>query len=135
VKLTINSELSLKGAQIALARQWKKDKFIVMTIQKQQRTLTQNKAIHVLFDMIAYELKSNKLDIKKTLRHDFAIPWTAETVKELIWKPVQQAMFETESTKELTTDQVSKVFDVIRDHLYDITIGEIDLEFPSKDNM
>lgn len=138
MKLVINSEISLKEAQIQLARQWKKDKFLIVNIDKQQRTLTQNKAIHVLFEMISYKLKANKMDIAKTLKQNFMIPWSAEAVKELMWKPVQLSMFGTHSTKELTTEQVSEVFEAIRDHLFNITVNcehQIDLEFPSKDNL
>lgn len=135
MRYVINSELSLKEAQIGLAREWKKDKFLIMSTQKQQRTLTQNKAIHVFFDILAYELNDKDLTIKETLKQNFSIPWSEKTVKELIWKPVQFKMYETESTRELTTDQVSKVFNVIREHIFDLTCGEIDLEFPSKDNL
>lgn len=135
MKIVINSEISLKEAQIVLERKWKKDKFLILTIEKQQRTLSQNKSIHLYCDMLAYELKSVGFDIRKTLREDFQIPWDKDSVKKLMWHPVQKSMFGTTSTAQLTTDQVSKVYEVIRKHIYELTIGEVDVLFPSRDNM
>lgn len=135
MKLIVNSELSLKEAQIELAREWKLKKFLVVNIEKQQRTLTQNKAMHLYFSMLAYELNISGFDLKKTLRKDFEILWTETSIKELIWKPVQQNMFDSDSTTKLTTDQVSQVYDVIRNHILEITIGEVDVLFPDKENM
>jgi len=135
MKILINSELSLKEAQILLEQRWKKDKYLILTLEKQQRTLTQGKSIHLYCDMLAYELTSIGFDIRKTLREDFQIPWDKDSVKKLMWHPVQKAMFGTDSTAQLTTDQVSKVYEVIRKHIFDITIGEVDVLFPSKENM
>ena len=134
MQLTINSEISLLEAQVILEQQWKLNRFLILTLERQQRTLTQNKAIHLYFKMLAYELNTSGYDIKKTLRQDFEIQWNEASIKELIWKPVQTALFGTGSTKKLTTDQVSKVYDVIHDHLLTITVGEVDVQFPSKEN-
>lgn len=134
MRIIINSELSLIEAKITLDRKFRKDKFLVLNIEKQQRTLTQNKAMHLYFSMLAYELHDKDYDIKKTLKHNFEIEWNETSIKELIWKPVQQSLFGTDSTKKLTTDQVSQVYDVIHKHILEITIGEVDVLFPSKEN-
>lgn len=132
MKIIINSELSLKEAQMMLAKRWRKDKYLALTIEKQQRTLSQGKAIHLYCDMLAWELSSKGLDIRKTLKTDFEIPWDKDSVKQLMWHPVQKAMFGTASTAKLTTDQVSKVYDVINRKM--ATEFGISLEFPSKEN-
>jgi hypothetical protein len=82
-----------------------------------QRTSQQNRAMHKYCAMLSDALDSAGLDIKATLREDFSIPWTPERVKELIWKPVQLAMYDKESTTELDTREVSAVYDVINRHL------------------
>ena len=137
MKLLINSEITLAEAKAELTRLWKKDKYLILTVQKQQRTLTQNAALHVLFNIIARDLNANKMTIKETLRSDFSIPWSSDSVKELIWKEVQRKLYNTESTTELSTDQVNEVFEAIREHLFNITANaefQIDLEFPSKES-
>lgn len=133
MKLIINSELSLAEAQMELAIKFKEGKYIVCSIEKQQRTLTQNKAIHLYCKMLAYELTAAGLDIAKTMKADFEIPWSENAVKELIWKPVQAAMFNIDSTTKLTTEKVSQVYDVVNRHISDK--HGISVLFPSKDNL
>lgn len=82
-----------------------------------QRTLKQNKAIHVLFELMAEELNTAGLDMKRTLKPEVDIPWTGVTVKEYLWRPVQQAQFNKKSTTELSTSEVDKVFETINRHI------------------
>lgn len=77
------------------------------------RTIQQNKAIHVLFEMIAEELNRAGLDMRKALKPDVELPWNKDTVKEYIWKPVQQAQLLKKSTTELTSKEIDEVFDTI----------------------
>ena len=97
--------------------------------QERQRTLQQNKAIHVLFDLLAEELNTAGLDMRKTLKASIDIPWNRETVKEYLWRPIQKAQLRKKSTTELTTKDIDKVFETLNRHL-----GErfsIHVEFPS----
>lgn len=75
------------------------------------RTLQQNKALHKYFELLATELNDAGLDMKKVITVD--VPWSAETIKEWIWKPVQKAQLLKESTTELTTDEVNKVYETV----------------------
>ncbi len=50
----------------------------------------------------------------------------------MIWAPIQEVMYETTSTTELETDQVSKVYDVINKHT--IEKMNVNVEFPSKES-
>lgn len=82
-----------------------------------QRTKQQNKALHVLFTLLANTLNENGLDMKKTLKPTVEIPWSGPSVKEYLWRPVQQAQFNKKSTTELTTVEIDEVFDTINKHL------------------
>lgn len=82
-----------------------------------QRTLQQNKALHVLFQLLADELNNNGLDMRKTLKPSVDIPWTGRNVKEFLWRPVQELQLNKKSTTELTTVEIDKVFDTINKHL------------------
>lgn len=95
----------------------------------QQRTERQNRALHLLFKVLAQELNLAGLDMRKTLKPDVEIPWTPANVKEFIWRPIQFAQLGKESTTELTTADIDKVFDTLVRHL-----GQkfgMSLEFPS----
>lgn len=78
-----------------------------------KRTGQQNKAMHKFFSLLADALNSAGLDIKQTLKEDFEIPWNEHTVKELIWRPVQMAMYNIESTTNLDKMQVSDIYETI----------------------
>lgn len=94
-----------------------------------QRTLTQNKALHKFYQLLADELNDAGLDQRKVLKPSVDIPWTRQAVKEQIWRPVQEAQLGKRSTTELTTTEIDQVFDTITRHL-----GEkfgISIQFPS----
>ena len=101
------------------------------TDQKPVRTLTQNRSLHKYFSMLAESLNNAGLDVKKTMRHDVDIPWTETLIKELIWRKVQSAMFDIDSTAKLDTAQISQVYEVINLHISQ-TFG-VSVMFPSKD--
>lgn len=81
------------------------------------RTTQQNKAIHVFFELLAEELNNAGLDMKRTLKESVDIPWTATSVKEYLWKPVQESMVGKKSTTELSTTDVNKIYEVLNRHL------------------
>ena len=96
-----------------------------------QRTSQQNKALHKYFTLLADELNAAGYDMRKTLQESIDIPWTPTNIKSFLWKPVQEAMLEKESTTELTTKDIDMIYDVINK-----TIGErtgVHVPFPSKD--
>lgn len=82
----------------------------------ERRTLQQNRAIHKFFELLADDLNSAGLDMKRTLKPQADIPWTPITVKEYLWKPIQDAMLHKESTTELTTKEISQVYEVLIRH-------------------
>jgi len=82
-----------------------------------QRTVRQNKALHVLFRLLAETLNDNGLDMRKTLKPGIDIPWSPESAKEYLWRPVQEAQLNKKSTTELTTKEIDEVFDTINKHL------------------
>ena len=84
---------------------------------KDKRTTQQNKALHKYCEMLAESLNDAGLDLRKTLRHDIEVPWTKDLVKEYLWRPIQEAMTEKESTTDLTTVEPSEIHTVLSRHL------------------
>ncbi len=92
------------------------------------RTLQQNKALHLYFRLVAEALNEAGLDIRAVLKPEVEIPWSPGAVKEFLWRPVQKILLQKESTRSLTTSDIDKVYDVVNAHLAKHGIHE---PFPS----
>lgn len=82
-------------------------------VEVEQRTNRQNAAFHVLFQNIADHCLSHGIDQKVVINNfqKFETPVTPESVKET-WRIIQYNMYNTYSTKDMTTAQVDKVYEV-----------------------
>jgi len=79
-----------------------------------KRTEQQNKALHLFFEHLAIELNLAGLPIKKVLEKSVDIDWSAESCKEILWKPIQKAVLNKSSTTEL--DKIAEI-DLVWEHL------------------
>ena len=95
-----------------------------------KRTLQQNKAMHKYFELLAEALNDAGLDMKTVLKPAIEIPWTKESVKNHLWRPVQQIMMDIESTADISTIDPTVIKQVIDRHLAD-NHGFIGPEWPS----
>lgn len=82
-----------------------------------KRTARQSRALHVLFRLLADTLNENGLDMRKTLKPTVDIPWSPASAKEFLWRPIQKAQLNKQSTTALTTKEIDEVFDTINRHL------------------
>ena len=82
-----------------------------------QRTLTQNAALHLLFTRLAEAMDAAGYDVTHVLKHDADIPWNPVLVKELLWRPVMEAMTEKFSTTELDRVEIGHIYEVLNRHL------------------
>ncbi len=82
------------------------------------RSGTQNNALHLGLEFIARELNEKGLDMRKVIKPEIDIPWTTESVKEFLWRPIQKAMTGKKSTTELNkSNEISDIWDVLMRHL------------------
>ena len=98
-----------------------------------QRTKLQNRSLHKYFELLADELNNAGLDMRKVLKPSIAIPWSAKTVKNCLWREVQNAQLIKKSTTQLDTAEISKIYDTLNRHL-----GEkfgVHVPFPSIDDL
>lgn len=79
-----------------------------------KRTYTQNRALHKYFELLADELNGAGYSVQLFLKQAIDLDWSKNSVKELIWRPVQKAMIKKGSTTDL--DKVSDI-DLIYEHL------------------
>lgn len=79
------------------------------------RSSQQNKSIHLYLEMLADALdrEGHTLqDVVKEIKKAEIRP-TKENLKEVIWKPMMKALFNKESTTELSTGEVDRVYEAI----------------------
>lgn len=81
--------------------------------QPKQRTLNQNSALHAGFTAIANVLNETGRDMRAVLKPDVDIPWTCETVKEYLYRPILQAYTGKKSTTEMDKFQPGEVWDIM----------------------
>lgn len=92
-----------------------------------KRTLKQNNALHLWLHDVAELLNEAGMDMRKTLKPEYEIPWTRDSAKEHIWKPIQKLMLDKDSTSECDTSQYNKVYQVLCRHFsekHGITLPE-----------
>ena len=97
--------------------------------KERQRTKLQNRALHKFFALLAEELNDAGYDMKKTLKPEIDIPWSKDTIKEYLWRPIQEAQLRKCSTTQLNTKEIDKIYNTLNRH-----IGErfgIHVPFPS----
>lgn len=110
------------------------DKAVLATFTdyKPERTLTQNKAMHKYFSLLANAFNDAGYTVEKVLTKPLNISWTEHLVKDILWRQVQEAMYGKKSTKELERVEVSKVYEEINN--YTASSLGVHVPFPSKEN-
>ena len=102
-----------------------------LLLKEKQRTLKQNSAIHKYLEMVARELQNQSQTMQGVVEK---ISWTEITptlksVKEVLWRPIQETVVGKKSTTELTTAEVNKVYEIIS--MFLAKEFEISLPFPN----
>jgi len=84
-----------------------------MKFTKSQRTIKQNRALHKYFELVAGTLNEAGLDMRKTLKPEIDIPWSKESVKEYLWRPIQKAQLQKRSTTELDRKDINIIYETL----------------------
>tara|TARA_R110000782_G_C14619267_1_gene393049 strand:+ start:191 stop:601 length:411 start_codon:yes stop_codon:yes gene_type:complete len=95
-----------------------------------KRSAKQNRALHKLFVIMCEQLNELGMEFQYTgvKGSAMSVMYTPTIVKDLFWRPIQLALFGIESTKDINTEQINKIVDVISKFF-----GErgVVVEFPS----
>lgn len=99
----------------------------------EQRTPKQNDSLHLYLTMVAHELENQGQTMNDVVKKydKIEIPATKSSVKEIIWKPIQEATLGKRSTTELTSKEINDVYQIVAGFLA-MSFG-IDLPFPSQE--
>ena len=88
----------------------------VIKSDKAVRSILQNSSIYLYFTLLCVALNDAGLDmivVLKALSKNAEIPWSPTAIKERLWRPVQKHTYDTDSTTQLETDQVSIVYEAL----------------------
>jgi hypothetical protein len=129
---TVNSERSRDEFIKHAAELYDKHKFVTFsyTIAK-QRTMAQNNALHLWLGQLAQVLNEGGMDMKKLLKPEVDIPWTVQSAKEYLWRPIQKAMLGKDSTRDPERQEYTQIYETICRHLA-ATHGIKAPEWPTK---
>ena len=78
---------------------------------KENRTNQQNRAMRKYFMLMSEALNDAGLEFEQVLT--MPVSWSPDLFKELCWDKVMETMTDKKSTAKLTTDEVSKIYDVL----------------------
>lgn len=125
--MIINSDKALEEAIKEIARLYKENRYLIIDIKKgSQRTPPQNRSLHKYCELLSDELNNAGYTIAKILTKPLDISWSKHTVKELLWRTVQKAILDKDSTTKLSRSEVSQVYDELNNIMatrYGITVG------------
>ena len=132
-RFDINSKENLEEFVQVIIEEWKINQSVTVewSIGK-KRTNAQNNALQVYCRELAEAFSDRGLDMKRVLKKEIDIPWTQDSVREYLWKPLQKAVIQKESTTDANTNEYSKVYDVLNRHIAD-KYG-FSVPFPSREN-
>jgi hypothetical protein len=99
------------------------------------RTQAQNRAIHLYCGMMSERLNDGGYTYFMFLEHlrrvGVGVPWDQEKVKHA-WKIIQLAMIGHDKTRNLKTEEVSKVYEVTNERFADL--AGVSIPFPDRFN-
>ena len=96
------------------------------------RTDQQRKGIEVYCRELAEALNDAGYEMKAVLAvKQVDVPWNQDRVKDILWRPIQMALLEKESTTKLEKSEVDQVYEVLNRHIAS-NFG-VHIPFPSRD--
>lgn len=89
-----------------------------VTVELVEDTCTpaQFNAAHAWFEMCAATLNAAGLDMKRGTKATYSLPWTKQSFKDYIWKPLQLVMTGKESSKDGGKMEYPEVSETITRH-------------------
>lgn len=106
--------------------------FAVDMNPERKRTSKQNSSLHVYCRKLADALNNAGLDMRRVMKPEYELPWSTYSVKDFLWRPIQDAILRKKSTTELTTVETQEVYKVL-----DANLGEkfgVSIPWPSKES-
>ncbi len=104
----------------------------------QNRTVQQNRALHLYFRLLSDMFRERGIDARMFFKPEIEIPISPYMVKEMIWRPVMKAYTGKQSTTELDkTKDINEIVDILNRHLSEKfgNLGYENIPFPSYEQL
>ena len=119
-EIVINSEEQKRAFIASLEKQWLGHRHITIKMRTgKQRTPTQNASMHKYFTLLSDALNDAGYTVAKTFKKPIDMSWTAGLVKDLLWRKIQVALLDKESTTKLERSECSTVYDELNKIMID----------------
>jgi len=131
-KWTVNSVQTKDDLIKHIESMFEQKKYLTIDIKAgKPRTNQQNNALHLYLSRLATALNDSGQDMRRTIKQDVDIPWTADLCKEYMWKPIQKALYGVDSTTKPKSDQYSNIYETLNRH----TSGKlgVGIQWPVRD--
>jgi len=91
------------------------NKFVEIRIDKLKKTRTsqQNRALHLWFTQLAEALNLAGWDMRKLIKQEVDISWSGISIKEYLWRPIQEIYLKKKSTTQLKTEEIDQIYDQV----------------------
>jgi hypothetical protein len=112
----------------------KNGKTVDLIEKKNTRSTKQNSALHMLFRIVSEQLNEMGLEFQYfgLKGNVLEMRYNTEIVKNHIWRPIQETLFDIKSTTKINTEQINEIMDVLIKFFAERGIV---IEFPSKEQL
>jgi len=130
--LDLKNKLELNKAKTRFNHLVSLGKTIELKALSDNRSSQQNRALHKFFVLISSELNELGMEFQYfgVTGKQLSTRYTSTIVKNHFWRPIQIALFNIESTKDINTKQINEIIDVIVKFFGDKGVY---IEFPNKE--
>jgi hypothetical protein len=97
---------------------------VIIRPHRKRRNILMNSCLHLYCTLLALELNNAGYDFKKFLEvseYKLDVPWTPESVKEHLWRPVQITLTGKKSTTEPTDFEYCQIYQTLSERISDLT--------------
>lgn len=109
-----NNDQDCKKARYRLEKLISSKSKANLTKKIETRSTQQNRALHKLFAILSDQLNELGETYKYIwLDEVMELSFTPELIKESLWRKIQLALFNKQSTKDLTTNEINQIIDIL----------------------
>lgn len=128
----LNDNTELEKAKVRFNYLQTKKATIELKELSNKRSSLQNRALHKFFLIIVSELNELGMEFQYfgLKGQVLSTRYTTDIVKNQFWRPIQIALFDIESTRDINTKQINEVVDVIAKFFAEKGVY---VEFPNKE--
>lgn len=114
MNFNFNNEQDCKKALYRLNKLIEGKKKAELTEKRDTRTSQQNRALHKLFNLLSDQLNELGETYKYVWMDEIIeLSFTPELIKESLWRQIQIALFNKQSTTDLNTSEINQIIDIL----------------------